>query len=543
MSMSQRVSIGVAVLALTAALMWLSNWRRESDFKALYRGLDTTEAGEAVQKLRETGIEFRLADDGRTILVPSAKLDETRLALAREGLPKSGRMGFELFDKQSFGTTDFAEQVNYRRALEGELERTIGSIAEVERARVHLTFGKDSVFTEARQSAKASVLLNLRHSATLSANNVAAIAHLVANAVEGLAPNQITIVASNGELLNRPRSDGSLGSMPDGQLEYRVALERDLQNKLSQTLDPVLGFGNYRAGVSMDVDFSGVQESEETWDPDKSVIVQSQRTEESNTTPFAGGGVPGTQTNLPDGAQRPANATAGTTRKIESNTYQTSRKVRHVDQQRGFVKRITVAVLLDQEAKWEGQGAQKNLVLTPPAPAKIEVIKNLVTNVAGLNTERGDQITVESLPFESTLHQERPLDPQQQQPGNKSPQQLADRLKDPKILGGAGAGLAVIIGLVVFLLKKKSKKVTVAAGTPALAEGQTAGQLGAAEVPENLSPADLARLEQGLLESLRLPPQTINKSDTLAKYLRQEVKKDPHTAAQMLRTWLLSEER
>src|ERR1700691_363198 len=194
MSAFQKASIAVAIIGALAGYLAISSWRHDTNFKALYRGMASEDAAQAVQKLKDAGIEYRLADDGNTILVPTDKSAESRLLLAREGLPKSGRIGFELFDRTNFATTDFAEQVNFRRALAGELERTISSLGEIEKARVHLTFPKDSVFVESRQPAKASVLLNLRRSASLAPENVAAIAHLVASAVEGLSPQQVTIV-------------------------------------------------------------------------------------------------------------------------------------------------------------------------------------------------------------------------------------------------------------------------------------------------------------------------------------------------------------
>ena len=175
LSMAQKFSIEAAAVLVAAALFGFAQWRREQDFRPLYTGLAAEDAGAVVQKLKETGTEFRLSENGSTVLAPSARLAELRLQLAAGGLPKSGRMGFELFDKTSFGMTDFAEHVNYRRALEGELERSIVSLAAVERARVHLTFPKESVYLEARQPAKASVVLGLRAGAQLSAQNVMAV--------------------------------------------------------------------------------------------------------------------------------------------------------------------------------------------------------------------------------------------------------------------------------------------------------------------------------------------------------------------------------
>ncbi len=205
LSLAQKLSVVAAALLVAAGLIGFSQWRHEGDFRPLYTGLAAEDAGAVVQKLKETGVEFRLSESGSTVLAPSAKLAELRLQLAAGGLPKSGRMGFELFDKTSFGVTDFAEHVNYRRALEGELERSIVSLAEVEKARVHLTFPKDSVYLETRQPAKASVVLGLRPGAQLSAQNVAAVCNLLASAVEGLAPEAVAVVDTRGYLLNRPR--------------------------------------------------------------------------------------------------------------------------------------------------------------------------------------------------------------------------------------------------------------------------------------------------------------------------------------------------
>ena len=379
MSAFQRVTIFVAVLAAGGAFLAISSWRHDSNFKALYRGMASEDAAQAVQKLKEGNVEYRLEDDGNTIMVPTDKASEARLLLAREGLPKSGRIGFELFDKTNFATTDFAEQVNYRRALEGELERTIASLAEIEKARVHLTFPKDSVFVESRQPAKASVLLNLRRAASLAPENVAAIAHLVASAVEGLSPQQVTIVDSHGDLLNKPRSADALGSASDSQFEYQVNIEHELAKKLNETLDPILGAGNYRTGVSVECDFSGVDESEEVLDPTKSAIVSSQRTDESSTG-HLNAGIPGVAANLPDppagaaaaGATAGAAPTAsGTTHRTENTNYQTSRLVRHVEHPRGEVKRVTIAVLLDQEMKWVKKGSTYSRTFIAPPPEKI----------------------------------------------------------------------------------------------------------------------------------------------------------------------------
>src|SRR5690348_12765876 len=188
LSAGQRLTILAVAAAVATGLTLFSQWRRESDFRPLYTSLAPEDAGAVVQKLKETGSEYRLAENGATVLVASAKVAESRLALAAAGLPKSGRMGFELFDKNNLGATEFTEHINYHRALEGELERSITCLGEVEQARVHLTFAKDSIYTEERQPSKASVLVRLKAGARLSNTSVTAISYLVASAVEGLGP-------------------------------------------------------------------------------------------------------------------------------------------------------------------------------------------------------------------------------------------------------------------------------------------------------------------------------------------------------------------
>jgi flagellar M-ring protein FliF len=555
MSAFQRVSILVAVLAAGGAFLAISNWRHDANFKALYRGMAGEDAAQAVQKLKEGNIEYRLEDDGNTILVPTDKASEARLLLAREGLPKSGRIGFELFDKTNFATTDFAEQVNYRRALEGELERTIASLGEIEKARVHLTFPKDSVFVESRQPAKASVLLKLRGAAPLAPENVAAIAHLVASAVEGLAPQQVTIVDSHGNLLNKPRGGDALGSASDSQFEYQANIEHELAKKLNDTLDPILGAGNYRTGVSVECDFSGVEESEEVLDPAKSAIVSSQRTDETSGGRL-NAGIPGVAANLPDPPAAPA-ATApattaagtpasaatpasGTTRRTENTNYQTSRLVRHVDHPRGAVKRVTVAVLLDQEMKWEKKGSNYSRTFIAPLPEKITVIKDLVTNIAGINAARGDQVTVETLPFDGSIREDRPAEPGAQNGSPAGKDKAPWYLKqDPKIIAGGAAGGVLVIGAGIWLAARGRRRrsdltETVTALTPATPRQLAAEVSTAADNP--LSE------EQKLIDSLKAPMLSATKNEALTKYLRQEVRKDPAAATQLLRTWLLDEE-
>src|SRR5215472_14500974 len=332
LTLKQRIWLAVALVSVVSGLAALNHWNQERNFKPLFTGLAPEDAATVTAKLKELGTEYRLAENGSTILVPSEKLAEMRLQLAGAGLPKSGRIGFELFDKTNFGASEFAEQVNFNRAMEGELERSVMSIHEVELARVHVTPAKDSIYTDERQPAKASVLVKLRRALALSPQNVQAICQLLASAVPGLAPDQVTVVDTSGNLLNRARAAKNGTEPSEATLDYRKSIERDLQVKIASTLDPLIGADHFRIGVSAEVDFNSEDQSEETYDPQRAAITSSQKTEDGPALPSVSG-TPGTASNLPrPTAQATAPQTALTqyARHTENTSYQTSRLIRHV---------------------------------------------------------------------------------------------------------------------------------------------------------------------------------------------------------------------
>jgi flagellar M-ring protein FliF len=549
LSQTQKLSIAGCVLLVAVCLYGFAQWRRESDFRAIYTGLAPEDAGAVVQKLKETGTDFRLSENGGTVLVPSAKLAELRLQMALSGLPKTGRLGFEIFDKTNFGVTDFAEHVNYRRALEGELERSIGSLSEVERARVHLTFPKESVYLEARQPAKASVVLALRPGAQLLPPNVTAVCNLVASAVEGLSPEGVSIVDTRGNLLNRPRKsmggDGLESS--EANLEYREALEKDLLLKIQSTLEPLLGPDRFRAAVSVDCDFSSGEQSEEIFDPTRSVMVSSQKSEDVAPAAVTAG-IPGTASNLPRPPARPAAAGSGASRRSEEINYQSSRSLRRVRLPQGEVKRVSVSVLLDQDVRWEGLATHLRQVLVPPSPEKLKTIRDLVAGVISFKSERGDQLIVETLPFEATLRSEPPPSPVAPGAPRGAPSTQALRwLRDPKILGGAAGAVALLFTLAAILARRLRRppvqspetKTALPPGTQAeqaLAAGESVEQKIAAQLADQ---AQLqAQREAEALEAIRVPSAGNKKTEVLTKYLRESLKKDSLSQVQTLRTWL-----
>ncbi len=541
----QRISLAVAVVAVIAGLMSLSHWNHERDFKTLYTGLSQEDAGAVIAKLKETGVEYRLDDTGATIMVPSTRVAELRLQLAAAGVPKTGRIGYELFDKTNLGATDFAEQINYRRALEGELERSIMSMSEVEQARVHVTFAKDSLFLEQRQPSKASVLVKLRTGARMSAQNVAAICQLVGSAVDGLAPEAVTVVDMRGNLLSRARHSGGPDDTDasDALLDYRQKLEHDLVSKINTTLEPLLGDGKFRAGASVECDYSSGEQSEETYDPAKSVMTQSQRTEDM-ASGTAASGIPGAASNLPRPTSRPATGSGGVTRRSETVSYQSSRVVKHVKLPQGAVKRMSVSVLVDNNVRWEGTGAKAKRILEPPSPEKLKSIRDLVAAAIGFSQERGDQLVVESLPFDATLHEEQvtaaPAQPTAR-PSNIPPW-LETLLNNKPLAIGAAAGVLLLIAVPIVLLSRRSRKkpgvhmsaqLGAAERTALPAASEMNAQL-EAQIAENA--AIIEQQHKEAMNRLKLSSVQTKKAEVLVKHIAEEAKKDSSTMAQVLRT-------
>ena len=540
LTVAQKIWLAAVALAVIGGITALARWNQERDFKPMFTGVAAEDAGPLLAKLREAGSEYRLADNGATVLVPSARLAELRIEMASAGLPKSGRIGFELFDKANFGASEFAEQVNYHRAIEGELERSIMSIREVETARVHVTLAKDSLYTESRQPAKASVLVKLRHASALSAQNIAAICQLTANAVPGLAAEQVSLVDTSGNLLNRSRVRSEDAGATEAALDYRKSIERDLQNKIAATLEPLLGPDHFRAGVSAEVDLTSGDLSEETFDPQKSVMTSSQTTEDGSGIGTASG-VPGTASSLPRPASKPSTGASNYTRRSETVNYQTSRVVKHTRIPQGNVKKVSVSVLVDHSVRFENG---KRIVEAPPAE-KLKVIHDVVAAATGVDTARGDQLVVEAFPFETTVAPEpEPSPAPAVPPAEKKFELPAWATKKVLIIAGAAAGVLVVAAIsgLVLLGKRKKKAVVQVAVQPALpsavktaaledAQRQLEGKMAEQQ-------AEKAREEVEALMSLKMPLVKTKKTEVLAKHIVSETQNDAGALANVVRTWL-----
>jgi flagellar M-ring protein FliF len=553
LSIKQRVGLALTAVAVIAGIFAFTHWNHKRDFKPLYSSLSSEDASSVIAKLKEGAIEYRLNENDSTILVPSSRIAELRLQMAAAGIPKSGRIGFELFDRTNLGTTDFTEQVNYHRAVEGELERSIMSMSDVEQARVHITFPKDSVFTESRQAAKASVMVKLKLGAKLSNQNAQAITQLVSSAVETLAPESVSVMDMQGNLLIRPKKPGD-GSEPSEELlSWKKQLETETLAKINSELDPLLGPDKYRASVDLDCDQTSGEQSEESFDPTHSVLTTSQRSEEGSIARDSGG-VPGTQSNLPRPVPRATASGGGLARRSESMNYETSRLVRRLKLPQGIVKRMSVSVLVDHTVRWEagkGKSAAPNKIIEPPSAETMKVIHDVVAAAAGFNATRGDQLTVDSLPFEATLQARPPASLTPAPPPSAAPRTSLWSQRTIVI----GVAVVFVIGLLTFFLLLQSRKKTRAV----IADLQK--QLEAAKVPaetalvthsaadEDSASDEVVRAGGNrtggrqtqlaeIKEAFKLPVMTTTKAEILTKQVTEEARKDPIALAQIIRTWL-----
>jgi flagellar M-ring protein FliF len=369
----------------------------------------------------------------------------------------------------------------------------------------------------------------------------------VSSAVEGLAPEAVSVLDMQGNLLSRPRRAGLEGEAPsEAKLDYKHQVERDLMNKIASTLEPLLGAEKFRAGVTVDCDFTSGEQSEEVFDPTRSVMASSQKTEDVSGASGAAG-IPGTASALPRPAPRPAAAGTAVSRHTENVTYQTSRTVRRTRLPQGGVKRISIAVLLDHALRWEG----KRRILEPVPPERIKSIRELVAAVTGVDATRGDQVIVESLPFETSLAADPPPDAAAQKPAPAPAAQPNALPFPPRTLAIAGAGAALLLLLaILFAARRRRRNIGAAPAAQAALPAPGATAVEAAHSAETQLAARFAeqealkrRQEAEALSQLQLPPVTTKKAEVLAKHLVDTAKKDPVAAAHVLRTWLYDTDR
>lgn len=384
-------------------LWWITGGLAEPDYRPLYRGLEPEEAARVTDALRVLNIAYRLDAGGTTVEVPAGDVHEARIRVAGKGLPSGSATGFELFDRPAFGVTDFVHEVNYSRAVQGELARSIEQLDAVERARVQVVIPKKGggVLAATKRKASASVLVRLAPGRQLTGDQAQAIVHLVASSIEALDPSQVTVVDGSGRLL-APSQDQTPGSRaPGGVLAHQARVESDLAERIEAILEPVVGFGGVVARVSAEMDWTESEVTEEVFDPDSQIARSESRTEESENT-GGEGGAPGVAANVPGGAGEGASG-VGSSRSTETLNYELSKTVSHHVTAMGTIKRLSVAVLVDgsqPEAVADGEVVPDEE--TPRwTPEDIERFEQLAMQAVGYSKKRGDQIVVSSAPFQT----------------------------------------------------------------------------------------------------------------------------------------------
>lgn len=421
LSTRQLASMGAVFLAVVVLVVGSAYWLSTPTYGLLYADMDAAAAAEIVTRLKSENVPYQLDAGGRAVRVPVDRVDELRLDLASQALPGSGRIGFEIFDRTQFGATEFLEHVNYRRALEGELARTIATIGEVQTARVHIAMAKESLFSSGAEPAKASVVLKLRRNAPLAPATINGIAGLVSASVESLRPESVVIVDTFGRRLSgATQSDADTGE----QLDRQKRLERDLTQKVIALLEPVVGAERVRVNVSAKLNADSQEETEERFAPE--TVIRSRQTSSDTgtaTTLQNANGAPtvaGARGNAPTGASTappeageavPTQQTSG--RSAETTNFEVSKLTRHTVAPPGQVARLSVAVILDDERVTATDKDGKTTTTAKPRPPEaLQRIQQLVATSVGLDMERGDQITVENISFtEAVPEAEAPAAP------------------------------------------------------------------------------------------------------------------------------------
>lgn len=406
---------GIALVISLIAGVWF--WNQKPDYRVLLSNYSDRDGGAIIAALQTMNVPYRFAEGGGAILVPVERVHDARLKLASQGLPKGGNVGFELMENQKLGTSQFLEQVNFQRAMEGELARTINSIGVVQSSRVHLAIPKPSVFVRDKQSPTASVMLNLHTGRTLDRQQVSAIVHLVSSSVPELPSTNVTVVDQNGTLLSSPENQKNTQQMDPSQAKYVNDLQEGVVKRIESILTPVLGEGNVRAEATAEVDFTRTEQAAETFKPNatpEDAAIRSQQSNENRTNdegtqaaiPGAAGNKPGAAAPAPNAAN--AGARSGNLQKESTTNYEVDKTVKIVQQPMGGLKRLTVAVVVNNKREVAEDGKQSSRPLTDEEKTQITA---LVKDAMGFSSDRGDSLNVVNSAFAETVRESIPEEP------------------------------------------------------------------------------------------------------------------------------------
>jgi flagellar M-ring protein FliF len=516
----KRFALVFFTAASLIAVIAISVLSSREHYAYLYTDLATEDAAQMVEKLKTAQVPYQLENGGTAIEVPEDKVAGLRLEFAASGLPRGGSVGFEIFDRSKIGATEFEQQVNLRRALEGELVRSVMSIDGVKGARVHLVLPEHRLFTAREDAASASVVVKLANSANFGRREVAAVVHLVSMAVPGLSKDRVSVVSTEGLTLHRPNSDGGGASdASDRGEEQSRTLASQLEGDTQAQLERVVGPGNADVRVNVELNEASRERTEELYDPSKTALRSEHKTEETTGAADNGvAGVPGAKSNLPDAAEdkgateETTTSSGGGVRKSETRNWEVQRITQKTTMPPGDIKRLSVAVVLN--GKYERHGEKS--VFVPRTPDEVAALDGIVKHVVGFDATRGDEVEVRAVQFARLDTDDGP--------------QTIDRLTQVRRwLPVAAAGLAAVLLLSVMVMawrKQKNQFKAFQAGTLA--------QLAAATASGVALPLDTAEARALLAE------ESTHSAEVRARAL-EFAAKDPATAAVILRRWLSTE--
>jgi flagellar M-ring protein FliF len=526
------LGVGIAIVLAIMAAIWM--WSQQPDYRVLFSNYSDRDGGAITASLDQMGVKYKFSDGGTAILVPQNQVHDVRLKLAAQGLPKGGNVGFELMENQKLGVSQFLEQVNYQRSLEGELARSIQSLAAVGSARVHLALPKPSVFVREQQKPTASVLLNLQSGRTLEQAQVSAIVHLVASSVPELPTSNVTVVDQNGNLLSDTSRASGARQLDPNQLKYVVQLQQSIVKQVESLITPLVGQGNVRAEATADVDFAQVDTAAEMYKPNSPPgpsAIRSQQTSEAGTPGTApASGVPGALSNQPPGtatapisagpaAAPAAAAPAGPARKDATTNYEVDKTVRFEQKPMGGIKRLSVGVVVNYRRSVDARTGKVSV--RPLSAAEVAQINDLVREAMGFSKERGDTLNVTNAPFDGV---DKPVDPPPAVPWWRDP----DNLALAKVIGKFALA-AIVLSYLFFrilrpMLRPIFRKIDEIAEVPPPP---------ARSVQEEYEQAVIARTQLEEMEAQQAKGYRENLQ--MAKNLAKE---DPRIVANVVKAWV-----
>lgn len=512
----RQVAFLVVVVLSIAAIVVLLRFLGQTNYVVLYSDLSPEDSGAIIINLQEKNVPYKVSLSGDRIMVPSDRVSELRIELAASGLPLSGGAGFEIFDEKNFGVTEFVQKLNYQRALQGELARTISGLDEIASSRVHIVLPEKSIFAETREKPTASVVLRMKPGRRLQSSQVDGIVNLVARAVEGLNPEDVMVVDSSGVILSTVVPRPEQGVLTGTQLEYQRAIENELSSRVQSMVERIAGKGRAIATASVRLDFTEMQKTEEVFDPDDPVVRSTQRKIERSTEPVS----------ARESTVDPTDEeTAGSPARVSSRErtdeiihYELSHTVSTSVKPKGEIERISVAVLVDGKYEQNESGEE---VFKPRSEEELAQLEDLIKKAVGFDQRRGDQVVITSIPFDRTEISDEEF---------VYSSTWKERIEYLMPLLKALFTLVALLAVIFFVLRPMTKAV-IAAGRASRGGVALPGGI----TPESIT--DLQRQREQTATSLNMQAMKMDESEDVL-LVKSMAKQDTGTFTELIRSWL-----